>query len=295
MNRIIIFILTNLAIVFVLSITMSLFGFKGYLDENGINYQGLLIFAACFGFGGAFISLAISKWTAKRMSRARVIAQAQSETEKWLIDTVASQAQRAGIGMPEVAIFPSPQLNAFATGMNKNNALVAVSQGLLDNMSKDEVEAVLAHEVSHVANGDMVTLTLIQGVVNTFVMFLSRVIGYTVDKVIFKTRNGVGPGFYITMIVAEIILGILASMIVMWFSRQREFRADYGGAALTDKHKMIAALSRLKSYYQPSDLPNQMSALGVSGTKQSGFMRLFSSHPPLDERIEYLQNLNELN
>ena len=295
MNRIIIFILTNLAIVFVLSITMSLFGFKGYLDENGINYQGLLIFAACFGFGGAFISLAISKWTAKRMSRARVIAQAKSETEKWLIDTVASQAQRAGIGMPEVAIFPSPQLNAFATGMNKNNALVAVSQGLLDNMSKDEVEAVLAHEVSHVANGDMVTLTLIQGVVNTFVMFLSRVIGYTVDKVIFKTRNGVGPGFYITMIVAEIILGILASMIVMWFSRQREFRADYGGAALTDKHKMIAALSRLKSYYQPSDLPNQMSALGVSGTKQSGFMRLFSSHPPLDERIEYLQNLNELN
>ena len=295
MNRIIIFILTNLAIVFVLSITMSLFGFNGYLDENGINYQGLLIFAACFGFGGAFISLAISKWTAKRMSRARVIAQAKSETEKWLIDTVASQAQRAGIGMPEVAIFPSPQLNAFATGMNKNNALVAVSQGLLDNMSKDEVEAVLAHEVSHVANGDMVTLTLIQGVVNTFVMFLSRVIGYTVDKVIFKTRNGVGPGFYITMIVAEIILGILASMIVMWFSRQREFRADYGGAALTDKHKMIAALSRLKSYYQPSDLPNQMSALGVSGTKQSGFMRLFSSHPPLDERIEYLQNLNELN
>ncbi|AKO64613.1 heat shock protein HtpX [Methylophilales bacterium MBRSG12] len=295
MNRIIIFMLTNLAIVFVLSITMSLFGFKGYLDENGINYQGLLIFAACFGFGGAFISLAISKWTAKRMSRARVITQAQSETEKWLIDTVASQAQRAGIGMPEVAIFPSPQLNAFATGMNKNNALVAVSQGLLDNMSKDEVEAVLAHEVSHVANGDMVTLTLIQGVVNTFVMFLSRVIGYTVDKVIFKTRNGVGPGFYITMIVAEIILGILASMIVMWFSRQREFRADYGGAALTDKHKMIAALLRLKSYYQPSDLPNQMSALGVSGTKHAGFMRFFSSHPPLEERIEYLQNLNELN
>ena len=295
MNRIIIFILTNLAIVFVLSITMSLFGFKGYLDENGINYQGLLIFTACFGFGGAFISLAISKWTAKRMSGARVIVEAKDETEMWLLETVASQAQRAGIGMPEVAIFPSSQLNAFATGMNKNNALVAVSQGLLDNMSKDEIEAVLAHEVSHVANGDMVTLTLIQGVVNTFVMFLSRVIGYTVDKVIFKTRNGVGPGFYITMIVAEIILGILASMIVMWFSRQREFRADYGGAALTDKYKMIAALSRLKNYYQPSDLPNQMSALGVSGTKQAGFMRFFSSHPPLEERIEYLQNLNELN
>ena len=295
MNRIFLFIITNLAIVFILSITLSLFGFKGYLNENGIDYQGLLIFTACFGFGGAFISLAISKWTAKRMSGARVITQAQSDTEKWLIETVSSQAQRAGIGMPEVAIFPSPQLNAFATGMNKNNALVAVSQGLLNNMSKDEVEAVLAHEVSHVANGDMVTLTLIQGVVNTFVMFLSRVIGYTVDKVIFKTRNGVGPGFYITMIVAEIILGILASMIVMWFSRQREFRADYGGAALTDKHKMIAALSRLKSYYQPSDLPNQMSALGVSGTKQAGFMRFSSSHPPLEERIEYLQSLNELN
>lgn len=295
MNRIFLFIITNLAIVFILSITLSLFGFKGYLNENGINYQGLLIFTACFGFGGAFISLAISKWTAKRMSGARVITQPQNDIERWLIDMVTSQSQRAGIGMPEVAIFPSPQLNAFATGMNKNNALVAVSQGLLDNMSKAEVEAVLAHEVSHVANGDMVTLTLIQGVVNTFVMFLSRVIGFTVDKVVFKTRNGVGPGFFITMIVAEIILGILASMIVMWFSRQREFRADYGGATLTDKQKMIAALSRLKSYYQPSDLPNQMSAFGVSGTRQAGLRGLFSSHPPLDERIKYLKSLNELN
>lgn len=270
MARIFYFLLTNLAIVFVLSITMSLFGIGGYLDANGINYQGLLLFTACFGFGGAFISLAMSKWTAKKMSGAQVILNPSNEEERWLLDTVAKQAQTAGIGMPEVAIFPSEQLNAFATGVSKNSSLVAVSQGLLKHMTRNEVEAVLAHEISHIANGDMVTLTLIQGVVNTFVMFLSRVIGYTVDKVVFKTKNGVGPAFYITMIFAEIILGILASIIVMWFSRQREFRADLGGAKLSSKENMIQALEKLKTFYSPSKLPKQMTAFGVSGDKKLG-------------------------
>ena len=291
MSRIFYFLLTNLAIVFVLSITMSLFGIGGYLDANGINYQGLLIFTACFGFGGAFISLAMSKWTAKKMSGAQVILNPSNEEEKWLLDTVSKQAHMAGIGMPEVAIFPSEQLNAFATGMSKNSSLVAVSQGLLNHMTRNEAEAVLAHEISHIANGDMVTLTLIQGVVNTFVMFLSRVIGYTVDKVVFKTKNGVGPAFYITMIFAEIILGILASIIVMWFSRQREFRADLGGAKLSSKENMIQALEKLKTFYSPSNLPKQMAAFGVSGDKQLGLMELFSSHPPLEKRIEYLRSI----
>ena len=291
MSRIFYFLLTNLAIVFVLSITMSLFGIGGYLDANGINYQGLLIFTACFGFGGAFISLAMSKWTAKKMSGAQVILNPSNEEEKWLLDTVSKQAHMAGIGMPEVAIFPSEQLNAFATGMSKNSSLVAVSQGLLKHMTRNEAEAVLAHEISHIANGDMVTLTLIQGVVNTFVMFLSRVIGYTVDKVVFKTKNGVGPAFYITMIFAEIILGILASIIVMWFSRQREFRADLGGAKLSSKENMIQALEKLKTFYSPSNLPKQMAAFGVSGDKQLGLMELFASHPPLEKRIAYLKSL----
>ena len=291
MARIFYFLLTNLAIVFVLSITMSLFGIGGYLDANGINYQGLLLFTACFGFGGAFISLAMSKWTAKKMSGAQVILNPSNEEERWLLDTVAKQAQMAGIGMPEVAIFPSEQLNEFATGMSKNSSLVAVSQGLLKHMSRNETEAVLAHEISHIANGDMVTLTLIQGVVNTFVMFLSRVIGYTVDKVVFKTKNSVGPAFYITMIFAEIILGILASIIVMWFSRQREFRADLGGAKLSSKENMIQALEKLKTFYSPSNLPKQMAAFGVSGDKQLGLMELFASHPPLEKRIAYLKSL----
>ena len=291
MSRIFYFLLTNLAIVFVLSITMSLFGMGGYLEANGINYQGLLIFTACFGFGGAFLSLAMSKWTAKKMSGAQVILSPSNEEERWLLDTVSKQAQTAGIGMPEVAIFPSEQLNAFATGMNKNSSLVAVSQGLLRHMTRNEAEAVLAHEISHIANGDMVTLTLIQGVVNTFVMFLSRVIGYTVDKVVFKTKNGVGPAFYITMIFAEIILGILASIIVMWFSRQREFRADLGGAKLSSKENMIQALEKLKTFYSPSNLPKQMAAFGVSGDKQLGLMELFASHPPLEKRIAYLKSL----
>ena len=291
MSRIFYFLLTNLAIVFVLSITMSLFGIGGYLQANGINYQGLLIFTACFGFGGAFLSLAMSKWTAKKMSGAQVILSPSNEEERWLLDTVSKQAQTAGIGMPEVAIFPSEQLNAFATGMSKNSSLVAVSQGLLRHMTRNEAEAVLAHEISHIANGDMVTLTLIQGVVNTFVMFLSRVIGYTVDKVVFKTKNGVGPAFYISMIFAEIILGILASIIVMWFSRQREFRADLGGAKLSSKENMIQALEKLKTFYSPSNLPKQMAAFGVSGDKQLGLMELFASHPPLEKRIAYLKSL----
>jgi len=291
MARIFYFLLTNLAIVFVLSITMSLFGIGGYLDANGINYQGLLLFTACFGFGGAFISLAMSKWTAKKMSGAQVILSPSNEEERWLVDTVSKQAHMAGIGMPEVAIFPSEQLNAFATGMSKNSSLVAVSQGLLKHMTRNEAEAVLAHEISHIANGDMVTLTLIQGVVNTFVMFLSRVIGYTVDKVVFKTKNGVGPAFYITMIFAEIILGILASIIVMWFSRQREFRADLGGAKLSSKENMIQALEKLKTFYSPSNLPKQMAAFGVSGDKQLGLMELFASHPPLEKRIAYLRSI----
>ena len=291
MSRIFYFLLTNLAIVFVLSITMSLFGIGGYLQANGINYQGLLIFTACFGFGGAFLSLAMSKWTAKKMSGAQVILSPSNEEERWLLDTVSKQAQTAGIGMPEVAIFPSEQLNAFATGMSKNSSLVAVSQGLLRHMTRNEAEAVLAHEISHIANGDMVTLTLIQGVVNTFVMFLSRVIGYTVDKVVFKTKNGVGPAFYITMIFAEVILGILASIIVMWFSRQREFRADLGGAKLSSKENMIQALEKLKTFYSPSNLPKQMAAFGVSGDKQLGLMELFASHPPLEKRIAYLKSL----
>ncbi len=291
MSRIFYFLLTNLAIVFVLSITMSLFGIGGYLQANGINYQGLLIFTACFGFGGAFLSLAMSKWTAKKMSGAQVILSPSNEEERWLLDTVSKQAQTAGIGMPEVAIFPSEQLNAFATGMSKNSSLVAVSQGLLKHMTRNEAEAVLAHEISHIANGDMVTLTLIQGVVNTFVMFLSRVIGYTVDKVVFKTKNGVGPAFYITMIFAEVILGILASIIVMWFSRQREFRADLGGAKLSSKENMIQALEKLKTFYSPSNLPKQMAAFGVSGDKQLGLMELFASHPPLEKRIAYLKSL----
>ena len=291
MSRIFYFLLTNLAILFVLSITMSLFGIGGYLQANGINYQGLLIFTACFGFGGAFLSLAMSKWTAKKMSGAQVILSPSNEEERWLLDTVSKQAQTAGIGMPEVAIFPSEQLNAFATGMSKNSSLVALSQGLLNHMTRNEAEAVLAHEISHIANGDMVTLTLIQGVVNTFVMFLSRVIGHTVDKVVFKTKNGVGPAFYITMIFAEVILGILASIIVMWFSRQREFRADLGGAKLSSKENMILALEKLKTFYSPSNLPKQMAAFGVSGDKQLGLMELFASHPPLEKRIAYLRSI----
>jgi heat shock protein HtpX len=287
MKRVFYFLMTNIAIMLVLSVTMRLLGVGPYLTANGMNYTSLLIFSGVMGFGGAFISLAISKWSAKRMSGAVVIEQANTQTERWLIATVQQQAQKAGIKMPEVAIFDSPEVNAFATGMTKNSSLVAVSTGLLKGMTQDEVEAVLAHEVSHIANGDMVTLTLIQGVVNTFVMFFSRIIGNIVDKAVFKTKDGNGPAFFITMIIAEMVLGVLASIIVMWFSRQREFRADEGSASLASSQKMIAALERLKNAHEPSVLPKQMAAFGISSF--GGMSQLFASHPSLDDRIAALK------
>jgi heat shock protein HtpX len=288
MKRIFLFLATNFAIVLVLSVTMRLLGVEPYLNEQGLNLQALLIFAFVMGMGGSFISLAISKWTAKMSVGAQVIETPSNEAERWLLDTVRHQAQQAGIGMPEVAIYNSPDVNAFATGMNKNNALVAVSTGLLQSMSRDEAEAVLGHEVAHVANGDMVTLALIQGVVNTFVIFLSRVIGYLVDKVVFKTERGNGPAFFVTMIIAEMVLGILASIIVMWFSRQREFRADRGGASLAGRQKMIAALQRLQQAHS-EPLPEKMAAFGISGHNGGGLKRLFMTHPPLEERIAALK------
>ncbi len=291
MKRIMLFLATNLAIIIVLSITLRLLGVERILDEQGVglDINSLLIFAAVFGFGGSFISLAISKWTAKHMTGARVITQAANNTEQWLLMTVKRLASQAGIGMPEVAIYDAPDVNAFATGMNRNNALVAVSTGLLREMNSDEAEAVLAHEVTHVANGDMVTLALIQGVVNTFVIFLSRVIGHTVDRVVFKNERGHGPAFWITAIIAELVLGILASIIVMWFSRQREFRADAGGANLAGRQKMIGALQRLQASVGQPHLPDQLAAFGISGSIGQGLRRLFMSHPPLSERIAVLQ------
>ena len=287
-NRIALFLITNIAVLFVLSITMRLLGIDRAMAQSGQDPVGLLVIAGVMGFGGALISLAMSKWSAKRMTGAKVIETPRTEVEQWLVETVRRQAQQANIGMPEVAIFQAAEVNAFATGMNKNNALVAVSSGLLNSMTRDEAEAVLAHEVSHVANGDMVTLALIQGVVNTFVIFLSRIIGNLVDKVVFKTERGNGPAFWITAIVAEIVLGILASVVVMWFSRKREFRADAGGAALAGPGKMIAALQRLKSAHSAPQLPAQMRAFGIAGGA-GGLARLFMSHPPLDERIEALR------
>jgi heat shock protein HtpX len=291
MKRVVLFLATNIAIVLVLGISLRLLGFEGILDQQGIDLDinSLLVFAAVFGFGGSFISLAISKWTAKRFTGAQVIETPRNSTEQWLVTTVQRQAQLAGIGMPEVAIYDAPDVNAFATGMSRNNALVAVSTGLLNAMTQDEAEAVLAHEVSHVANGDMVTLALIQGVVNTFVIFLSRVIGHVVDRVVFKVERGHGPAFWITAIIAEIILGILASIIVMWFSRQREYRADSGGAHLAGREKMIAALERLKGSVNQPHLPDQLAAFGINGGLGSGIKRLFMSHPPLDERIAALK------
>lgn len=292
MKRVLLFLATNLAIVFILSIFLHALGVDQILDEQGVglNINNLLVFSAVFGFGGSFLSLAISKWTAKRFTGAKVIKQAVTAQERWLLSTVERQAQAAGIGMPEVAIYDAPDINAFATGMSRNNALVAVSTGLLTAMSQDEAEAVLAHEVSHVANGDMITLALIQGVVNTFVIFLSRVIGHLVDRVVFKTQRGHGPAFWITTIVAQVVLGILASTIVMWFSRKREFRADAGAAQLASPQKMIAALEKLRGGVNEPHLPDQMAAFGISGGVGSGFRRLFMSHPPLEERIAMLRD-----
>jgi heat shock protein HtpX len=292
MKRVLLFLATNIAVLVVLSIVLSLIGFEGILDEQGIDLDlgALLVFAAIFGFGGSFISLAISKWSAKRMTGAKVITQASSPVESWLVETVRRQAREAGIGMPEVAIYDSPEPNAFATGARRDNALVAVSTGLLRGMKREEVEAVLAHEVSHVANGDMVTLTLIQGVVNTFVIFFSRVIGHLVDRLVFRNERGHGPGFWIVTIVAQIFLGILASIIVMWFSRHREFRADAGGARLAGRERMVAALERLKQGHNTT-LPDQLAAFGISGHRARGLKRLFMTHPPLDERIAALRRM----
>jgi len=288
MKRILLFLGTNLAIMLVLSVTMRLLGVEPYLTANGLNLTSLLIFAAVMGFGGSFISLAISKWMAKKSMGVKVITSPANAKEQWLVDTVRRYSEEAGIGMPEVGVFHTPEVNAFATGMSKNSSLVAVSSGLLEQMTREEAEAVIGHEVAHIANGDMVTLALIQGVVNTFVMFLSRVIGYVVDKVVFKTENGTGPAFFVTMIIAELVLGILASIIVMWFSRQREFRADSGGARLAGRQNMIAALERLNSLH-PAPLPDRMAAFGISGGGASGLKRLFLTHPPLSERIQALR------
>lgn len=293
MKRIILFLTTNLAIILLLSTTLRLLGFESIMDEQGVDLDlnSLLVFALVLGFGGSFISLMLSKWLAKRMTSAHVIVEPTNEEEHWLLSTVARQAKMAAIGMPEVAIYHASDMNAFATGMSRNNALVAVSSSLLQGMTKDEVEGVLAHEISHVANGDMVTLTLIQGVVNTFVIFMARVIGHIVDRVVFKNERGHGPAFWITTIVAELLLGILASMVVFWFSRQREFGADAGGAKLAGRNKMLQALEKLKAHYQPSQLPDQMAAFGINGGVGSGFKKLFMSHPPLDERIDALKRL----
>ena len=290
MLRILLFLFTNFGILLVLSISMRLLGIDTLLEQQGggLNLDGLLIFAAVFGMGGAFISLSMSKWLAKKSMGVQTIETPSSSTEQWLLSTVKRLAHQAGISMPEVGIFNSSSPNAFATGMNRNAALVAVSTGLLNQMNHDEVEAVLGHEVSHVANGDMVTLTLIQGVVNTFVIFFSRIIGHLVDRVIFKIERGHGPGFWIGTIVAQIILSVIASIIVMWFSRWREFRADAGGAKLAGTRKMISALQRLQAA-QNEPLPDEMAAFGISGGRSDGFRKLFMSHPPLSERINALE------
>jgi heat shock protein HtpX len=279
------------AVLAVASIVLSLFGVEGILAENGVDLdlRALLVFCAVFGFAGSFVSLAMSKWMARRATGAQVIGTPRNATESWLLATVERQAREAGIGMPEVAIFQSPEPNAFATGMNRNKALVAVSTGLLERMNQGEVEAVLGHEVSHVANGDMVTLALIQGVVNTFVLFLSRVIGFIVDRVVLRNERGLGIGYIVTSIVAQIVLGILASAIVAWFSRRREFRADKGGADLASRGKMIGALQALQRVHQPQGLPASMSAFGISAGRLGGLQKLFMSHPPLELRIKALQ------
>jgi len=289
MKRIVLFLATNLAIVLVLSVAAHLIGLDRWLQAQGSSLVGLLVFAAFFGFAGSFISLALSKWMAKMSMGVRVIDHPGNATEQWLVSVVANHARAAGIGMPEVGIFDSPQPNAFATGARRDAALVAVSTGLLQRMGQQEIEAVLGHEVTHVANGDMVTLTLIQGVVNTFVIFLSRIIGNIVDRTLFRSEDGRGPAYFITVIVSQLLLGILANMIVMWFSRWREFRADRGGAQLAGTGNMIAALEELKRVHEP--LPAaQLAAFGIAGGDVArGIQRLFMSHPPLDERIAALR------
>jgi heat shock protein HtpX len=294
MKRVVLFLATNIAVILVFSVVWivlsTFFGLSTFTSQYGINLTGLLVFCAIFGFGGAFLSLALSKWMAKRSTGLVVIERPRNELEQWLYSTVKRQAEKAGIGMPEVGIYDAPEINAFATGASRNNSLVAVSTGLLRAMDRDEIEAVLAHEVSHVANGDMVTLTLIQGVVNTFVMFLARIIGHAIDRIVFRNEEGPGIGYFATVIVLEIIFGILASTIVMAFSRHREFRADAGGAQLAGRQKMIAALERLAQTYGQSSLPSEVRAFGISGGVASGIKKLFMSHPPLAERIQALRD-----
>jgi heat shock protein HtpX len=290
--RILLFLATNIAVMVLVSIVFNLLGLQGILAENGVdlNLGALLIMCAVFGFGGSLISLFLSKWMAKRSTGLYVIEQPRNKDEQWLLDTVKELATEAGIGMPEVGIFPSEASNAFATGWNRNAALVAVSAGMLQRFKPDEIKAVMAHEIGHVANGDMVTLTLIQGVVNTFVLFLARIIGHTVDRVIFKNERGYGIGYFVVTIVAQLVLSFLASAIVFWFSRWREYRADHAGATLTTSASMIAALQRLKlEQGQPQDLPGEMTAFGISEQLKEGFSGLFRSHPPLDDRIRALQ------
>jgi len=290
-KRVALFVATNVAVILVLSIVLRLLGVDGYLEQtgSGYNYTDVLIFSAVIGFGGSFISLAISKWMAKRSTGAQVITQPRNEVESWLLNVVERQARQSGIEMPEVAIYPSQDMNAFATGARRNAALVAVSTGLLQGMKRDEVEAVLAHEISHVANGDMVTLTLVQGVVNTFVIFLSRLVGHFVDKVVLRNEDGPGIGYFASVIIAQIVLGILASTIVMWVSRRREFRADAGSAQLNGSGAMVRALQRLDRG-QPAELPEAMRAFGISGGRAAGLKKFFMSHPPIAERIAALQN-----
>jgi len=290
--RILLFLATNIAVLVLVGIVFNLLGLQGVLAQNGVdlNLGSLLVMCAVFGFAGSFISLFMSKWMAKRSTGLYIIEQPRNRDEQWLLDTVKELAAKAGIGMPEVGIFPSQASNAFATGWNRNAALVAVSSGLLQRFRPEEARAVMAHEIGHVANGDMVTLTLIQGVVNTFVLFLARIIGHTVDRVVFRTERGYGIGYYVVSMVAQIVLSFLASMIVFWFSRRREYRADHAGATLASRQGMIAALQRLQlEQGQPQDLPGELTAFGISEQLKQGVSALFSSHPPLDDRIRALQ------
>ena len=292
LKRIALFVATNLAVIFVLSIVLRLLGVDRILDESGtgLNYEALLVLSLVIGFGGSFISLAMSKFMAKHSTGAQLITQPRNSAESWLLATVERQARDAGIDTPEVAVYDSPDMNAFATGMRRNSALVAVSTGLLRNMPKNEVEAVLAHEVSHVANGDMVTLALVQGVVNTFVIFLSRIVGHVIDRVVLRNESGHGIGYFVSVLAAQLVLGFLASIIVMYVSRWREFRADAGSAALNGREPMINALARLERGV-PAALPESLEAFGISGGKPQGIRRLFMSHPPIPERIKALQQL----
>ena len=289
MNRIALFLATNMAILLVLSISMSIFGIEGILDEQGVdlNLNSLLFISSVIGFTGAFISLAISKWMAKKSMGVVLVLSPKNDTEEWLLKTVTGISAKVGIKTPEFGIFNSQQLNAFATGSSKNNSLVAISSGLISHMSRGEIEAVIAHEISHISNGDMITMTLIQGIINTFVIFFSRIIGHFVDRVIFKVQRGHGPAYYITSIITQILLSILANIIVMWFSRKREFEADASAAKLVGANKMIAALKAL-SNKSPDALPDQMAAFGISGKKENSYKSLFSSHPSIESRIESL-------